>query len=106
NRMVGFSAAADALRRRRGRAYDPEVADAFLADGESWLRELATGTAWDAVMAAEPSPPLCIGEAKLDDCLSAFADAVIVALSLVSVRTRSYQRSNGANGQAPVAPTW
>jgi HD-GYP domain-containing protein (c-di-GMP phosphodiesterase class II) len=75
-RLGGWPLASDALRRRRGKAYDPSLAGLFLDNAEDWLTEAATGSAWDAVLASEPAPVFRINEARLDDALRAFADFV------------------------------
>jgi len=76
-RMGTWSLARDVLRRRRGRAYDPEATDIFLASGETWLREANNASAWEAVLEAEPTPYTLIeDDAHLDSVLSAFADFV------------------------------
>jgi HD-GYP domain-containing protein (c-di-GMP phosphodiesterase class II) len=62
------------LEHRRGRAYDPAVADAFAAGCEAWLDEIATVDPWDAVLDAEPAPVAEVEESHLDDVLAAFAD--------------------------------
>lgn len=73
SRLDGWPLAADCLKRRRARAYDPAVADVFLEHGEAWLRESREQRLPDAVIAAEPGPPLVIGEGRLDEVLGAFA---------------------------------
>jgi HD-GYP domain-containing protein (c-di-GMP phosphodiesterase class II) len=74
HRLGGWHAATEVLLRRRGKAYDPTVADAFLDHGERWLAEIGGASAWEAALAAEPSPWEFVGEAQLDDVLRAFAD--------------------------------
>lgn len=75
-RMGGWELAADVLRRRRGKAYDPAVADAFLSEGEQWLSDARAETSWDVVLAAEPAPRVLVEVSRLDDVLAAFADFV------------------------------
>ncbi len=62
------------LQRRRGRAFDPAVADAFLAEGAGWLEDLERLDPWDTVIEAEPAPIVEVDETRLDDVLVAFAD--------------------------------
>jgi HD-GYP domain-containing protein (c-di-GMP phosphodiesterase class II) len=76
HRLGGWAMASDVLRRRRGRAYDPSVADVLLDRGEQWLATMAAGASWDAVLAAEPEPRALVGEGQIDDVLHAFADFV------------------------------
>jgi putative nucleotidyltransferase with HDIG domain len=73
-RTSGAGDVARILRGRRGRAYDPAVVDAFLADVDGWLDSLERVDPWDAVVNAEPAPVAEVGEAELDDALRAFAD--------------------------------
>ncbi len=73
-RLGGWAFAAECVTERRGRAYDPAVADVFLAEGERWLAELDAESTWDAALAAEPEPRVWIAPARLDAALSAFAD--------------------------------
>ena len=60
--------------RRRGRAYDPAVVDAFDRAGGDILATLAGADEWEAALAAEPEPVSTVGVDKLDAVLAAFAD--------------------------------
>jgi len=71
----GWEAAGHALRSRRGRGYDPAVADAFLAEGRRWLAAIGDDPATE-VLAAEPSPAVTIPVDGLDHALGAVADFV------------------------------
>ena len=62
------------LEHRRGRAYDPAVADAFLTGSDAWLHELDELDPWDAVVDAEPEPVVEVDDHGLDGVLAAFAD--------------------------------
>ncbi len=73
-RLGGWEVVADVLRRRRGRAYDPAVADLFLEHGEQRITEVEEESAWEAVLACEPRPQVRISELRLDEALRAFAD--------------------------------
>lgn len=76
-RMGNWSLVEDILRRRRGRAYDPEATDVFLAQGNGWLIANDAAPAWEAVLAAEPIPHASLeDETHLDEVLAAFADFV------------------------------
>ena len=66
--------AMETLRRRQGKAYDPQIADAFLKHGERLVATLEGESAWESVLQAEPAPQEWVPEARLDDILSAFAD--------------------------------
>ncbi|HXV33841.1 MAG TPA: HD domain-containing phosphohydrolase [Gaiellaceae bacterium] len=62
------------VRTRRGRAYDPAVADAFERVGAGVLAELGGGDEWELALAGEPEPAATIGPERLDGVLTAFAD--------------------------------
>jgi HD-GYP domain-containing protein (c-di-GMP phosphodiesterase class II) len=75
-RLGGWPMASEVLQQRRGRAYAPDVAGAFLDQGAAWLRELDSLSAWESALEAEPEPHMHIGETKLDAVLGTFADFV------------------------------
>lgn len=54
--LAGWDETRRVLLRRRGRAYDPAVVDAFVAGGRRWPDELAGVDPWEAVLDAEPAP--------------------------------------------------
>ncbi len=72
-RRAGWAAATDVLLHRRGRAYDPAVVDAVVADGEHWLAGIGDDPC-AAVLDAEPAPALTIESGNLDLALTAVAD--------------------------------
>jgi HD-GYP domain-containing protein (c-di-GMP phosphodiesterase class II) len=69
-----LEAATEALRRRRGRGYDPRVVDATLAESEAILRAADVPDAWERVIAAEPEPVQTISSAGLETVARAFAE--------------------------------
>jgi HD-GYP domain-containing protein (c-di-GMP phosphodiesterase class II) len=77
HRLGGWDSVVDVLRRRRGKAYDPDVADVFLAEGERWLAQIADAPVWEVALAVEPEPWVWVDDARLDavlEALAAFAD--------------------------------
>jgi HD-GYP domain-containing protein (c-di-GMP phosphodiesterase class II) len=76
HRLGGWDLAREVLRRRRAKAYDPAVVDAFLVRGERWLAEIDAASAWEIVLDTEPQPRAHVGDARLDTVLAAFADFV------------------------------
>ncbi|HYI15346.1 MAG TPA: HD domain-containing phosphohydrolase [Thermomicrobiales bacterium] len=74
NRAGGWDFVTERLRRRRGRAYDPALVDAVLADGADWVAGIADGPTWESVLAAEPGNPITVAEARLETVLNVFAD--------------------------------
>ena len=70
----GWEATAAMLRHRSGRAYDPQVVDAFLADGARWIDDLAPLDPWDAVISADEPVAVEVDADRLEHVLSTFAD--------------------------------
>lgn len=68
--------ALEAARDRRGRTYDPELADLFAAHGGTWFDRLGKLDPWDAVLDLEPTPHRTLEGAELDDALTVVADFI------------------------------
>ncbi|MGH2749462.1 MAG: HD domain-containing phosphohydrolase [Actinomycetota bacterium] len=73
NRVWGPDAATEILRKRKGKAYEPRVLEAALEHGPPLMAKIEDGSLWDAVLEAEPGPPITIEEARIDDALTALA---------------------------------
>jgi HD-GYP domain-containing protein (c-di-GMP phosphodiesterase class II) len=67
-------AAVEALKRRRGRGYDPQVVDAALADPEALIRAADVPDAFERVIDVEPRPVATISSAGLDSVARAFGE--------------------------------
>jgi HD-GYP domain-containing protein (c-di-GMP phosphodiesterase class II) len=76
-------AAIEALKRRRGRGYDPQVVDAALADPEALLRAAHVPDAFENVIDAEPHPVATISSAGLDSVARAFGEFADLKLSFL-----------------------
>jgi HD-GYP domain-containing protein (c-di-GMP phosphodiesterase class II)/DNA-binding CsgD family transcriptional regulator len=76
HRIDGREAARGMLRRRVGGWFDPAVVDACERRSGDIFAELEAGSVWDAVLAAEPSPPVMLSEWRIDDLAEAVADVV------------------------------
>ena len=72
----GIDLAAEVIRRRSGRMFDPQIASAFLERGAEHLAEVDRADPLPAVVEAEPSPARMVSDGDLDDCARAFADMV------------------------------
>jgi HD-GYP domain-containing protein (c-di-GMP phosphodiesterase class II) len=76
--MVDDDHAVETIRARSGHAFDPAVVDAFLIGATEVLGPAEpAGSAWDAVLAAEPGPALQLTDDAVDRALwamGAFAD--------------------------------
>jgi len=68
--------AAAAVRRWRGRALDPALADAFLASADELLAEAGVDDPWLAAVGCEPDPRRSVTPDGIDALARAFADAV------------------------------
>ena len=70
----GREAAVEALKRRRGRGYDPAVVDAALSEPDAILRSADVPDAWERVIDAEPEPVATISRAGLPSVARAFGE--------------------------------
>ena len=75
-RLLSPEQAVEAARDRRGRTYDPALADMFVAHGGGWFERLLETEPWDAVLALEPKPYRVLAGAELDDALTVAADFI------------------------------
>jgi HD-GYP domain-containing protein (c-di-GMP phosphodiesterase class II) len=70
----GLQAAVSAVKKRRGKAYDPRMADAFVSSANELLADLDAASSWEAVLALEPQPHTRLSETELDEACLAMAD--------------------------------
>ncbi len=70
----GKPAVLEAVGRRAGGMYDPDLAALFLKDAEALMAPLAVPSVWDAVLAAEPGTKARIAADRLDEALIAISD--------------------------------
>jgi HD-GYP domain-containing protein (c-di-GMP phosphodiesterase class II)/DNA-binding CsgD family transcriptional regulator len=74
-RRIGDEDAAVAVvRRRAGRALDPQIADRFCHQPRELLAGMDSETLWDDVQAAEPTPARVLTSGRLEDSLVAMAE--------------------------------
>jgi len=73
-RIGGWPLVVERLHKRRAKAYDPDLVDVALIEGQQWVADLDSGTTWDAVLESEPAAQLTVPESDLDGVLGAFAD--------------------------------
>jgi HD-GYP domain-containing protein (c-di-GMP phosphodiesterase class II)/DNA-binding CsgD family transcriptional regulator len=78
-----LQAATEALSRRRGRGYDPQVVDAALAEPGVLLGAADVPDAWERVIAGEPEPVATISVAGLDMVARAFAEFADLKVSFL-----------------------
>ena len=74
NRVGGRSLTEEVLRKRKGRAYDPAVADAFLQHAWPILEGIDEESLWDRVIEAAPAASLPLTSDRLTAALESCAD--------------------------------
>jgi hypothetical protein len=75
-RMGGVDAARQVARRRRGKQFDPALADVVYDDGEMILSGLDDVGTWNAVIDAEPSLAVAVDAEQFEEALRAVANFV------------------------------
>jgi HD-GYP domain-containing protein (c-di-GMP phosphodiesterase class II)/DNA-binding CsgD family transcriptional regulator len=78
HRTGGPQEAQAMVRRRAAGWFDPSVARAVQRRADDIFAELEAGSVWDAVLRAEPTPPMTVPAWRVDDVAVALADAVDV----------------------------
>ena len=70
----GLEVALSTVKKRRGKAYDPRMADVFVSTAGQLMAGLDAASTWEAVLALEPEPHVLLNEAELDEACLALAD--------------------------------
>jgi HD-GYP domain-containing protein (c-di-GMP phosphodiesterase class II) len=76
HRVGGVQAARELARERRGKQFDPALADLLEAEADVVLADLDTPRTWDAVIDAEPALGIVLSGEGVDGALLAIADFV------------------------------
>jgi len=76
NRVGGIESATRMARQRRGKQFDPQVADALLRDAQSVLPAVDDASSWSAVIDAEPGLSTFLDDDRFDRALEAIATFV------------------------------
>jgi HD-GYP domain-containing protein (c-di-GMP phosphodiesterase class II) len=76
NRIGGAEAAKQLARERRGKQFDPTVADVIANEGDLILSGLDAVSTWDAVIDAEPALAIVLSGERMDRVLLAIANFV------------------------------
>jgi HD-GYP domain-containing protein (c-di-GMP phosphodiesterase class II) len=88
-RRRGLDAARDCARKRRGKLFDPTLADLFLDEADELVAEIdAASSCWQAVIDAEPSLARVVAGVDLDATLEAMADLVDIKSPQLSGHSR------------------
>jgi HD-GYP domain-containing protein (c-di-GMP phosphodiesterase class II) len=76
-RRHGLDAAREYVRKRRGKQFDPTLAELFLGEADELVADIdAASSCWEEVIGAEPSLERVVAGADLDAALEAMADLV------------------------------
>ena len=73
-RLLGAEGAIATVRRRRGSAYDPSVAEIVLTSSDEVLAVADAASPWEEVIRQEPEPRPWVPEGRIDQVLEVFAD--------------------------------
>jgi HD-GYP domain-containing protein (c-di-GMP phosphodiesterase class II) len=86
----GIAAARDAAKARRGKTFDPAIADAAidLCGVSDFWEGMREEEAWSSVLDLEPGPRRFVDESSLDDFAFALADIVDLKSATASVHSR------------------
>jgi hypothetical protein len=95
HRIGGISAATELARARRGKQFDPILADHLCADPRAALSGLDSIGAWDAVIDAEPVLRILLTEDEFNEALGAVADFVDLIRPTRSDKPALSPRSRG-----------
>ena len=76
HRLDGRAATREMLRRRMNGWFDPAVVEACERCADDIFGELETGSVWEPVLAAEPTPRVTLPRWRVDDLAQAVADVV------------------------------
>ncbi len=71
---AGVSRAAQIIRARAGRAFDPAIASLLADHAEDLLATDDGASVWDEVIAGEPAPPVLLADEAIDRALAAMGD--------------------------------
>jgi HD-GYP domain-containing protein (c-di-GMP phosphodiesterase class II) len=88
-RRHGLDAAREYARKRRGKQFDPALADLFLDEAEELIADIdAASSCWQQVVDAEPSLERVVVGAELDTTLEAMANLVDMKSPYMSGHSR------------------
>jgi HD-GYP domain-containing protein (c-di-GMP phosphodiesterase class II) len=76
NRVDGIAGATRMARQRRGKQFDPQVADALVGDADAILPTGDEASSWSAVIEAEPGLSVVLDDERFDRALAAIASFI------------------------------
>jgi HD-GYP domain-containing protein (c-di-GMP phosphodiesterase class II)/DNA-binding CsgD family transcriptional regulator len=99
-RVHGSEHALDVLRRRSGRAYDPDVVAAFAAASDVLLASAETADPWDAWLEQDDPEPAQLDDQALDRVLEVVADFADLKSPFTPGHSRGVAKLAADAGQA------
>src|SRR4051812_18881395 len=88
-RLGGPDAAAEKVRQRSGGAFDPTLADLYLADPDTLLAVIDRPALWSDVLAGEPAPHRLLDAVGLDQAARVIGDFVDLKSSYLTGHSRA-----------------
>lgn len=95
HRMYGVEGATAMVRARRGGQFDPQVADAFVANAEELLSGPPIGDVWEAALREAPDRHQRLDDQMLDTLLVALGDFVDLKCPFTLGHSRAVARLAG-----------
>ena len=104
-RRHGLDAAREYVRKRRGKQFDPTLAELFLDEADELVADIdAASSCWQEVIDAEPSLKRVVAGADLDAALEAMADLVDMKSPQMSGHSRGVANLAAEAGQVSGLP--
>lgn len=100
----GFEAMVAAITKRRGSAYEPKLADVFLAHAKSLLAGLDQPVGRDAILALEPLPYAMLDEKECNEAFLAIADMIDMRMPFTFGHSRAVAELADAAGKQAGLP--
>ncbi|MFO1143413.1 MAG: HD domain-containing phosphohydrolase [Amaricoccus sp.] len=94
----GFDAMVETIGRRRGGAYEPELADVLLADPARFLAGIDGSADRDSILALEPAPHVWLDAAACEEACLAIADMIDMRTPFTFGHSRAVARLAAAAG--------
>jgi HD-GYP domain-containing protein (c-di-GMP phosphodiesterase class II) len=100
----GIEAMTSIIEKRRGGAYEPELADLFLADAERLLEGLDEAVNRETILALEPLPQAVLDEEACEEAYLAIADMVDMRMPFTFGHSRAVAALADAAGRRTGLP--
>jgi HD-GYP domain-containing protein (c-di-GMP phosphodiesterase class II) len=98
--VYGTADALAIIRKRRGKAYDPQLVDFVLSYHRDVLSETEAQPTWEVVLGLEPEPEGVLTEAEFDEACCVFADFTDVKTPFTAGHSRAVAELAEAAGRS------